>query len=154
MCEYRVDPNKFFKAIAKMTDGQRSAYVLSSVVGMLNGDLDVDWAVKIHVERAKDRRGKHDGGYSDCFLEFWSHYPKNRKTGKGAAMAVWKKLGKEQEILELCLNALAWQKTSKPWRDGYIPLPETYLRQRRFDDDPPEEKTNGYVDMNGVWHDG
>ena len=146
MNEYRVDPKKLFQKIAKMNDQQRSAFILQETINMMN-QKKIEWATRI-------RGKKETGGYTEAFQKFWDEYPKNRRTGKGAAMTVWSKMGDEEELLDLCLAALAWQKRSKSWKEGYIPLPETYLRQRRFDDDAPEETSTGYTDMNGVWHEG
>lgn len=64
------------------------------------------------------------------FLTFWKEYPD--KTGKGDAFKSWKK---QKPNLEKVLSALSWQKKSKRWLDGYIPMPATYLNQKRYDDD-------------------
>jgi hypothetical protein len=73
--------------------------------------------------------------YADDFLDFWATYPK--KTGKGEAFKKWKK---EKPKLDDVVHALAWQKESKNWLDGYIPMPATYLNQRRWEDEPTTEK--------------
>jgi uncharacterized protein YdaU (DUF1376 family) len=67
----------------------------------------------------------------DAFTQFWQAYPK--KTGKGAALKAWHKL---KPPLPQLLAALQWQKASKPWIEGYIPLPTTYLTQERWNDEP------------------
>ena len=68
------------------------------------------------------------------FDHFWSAYP--RKTGKGSARTAWKK---RKPVIELVLEALAWQKQSKAWLkdDGqFIPHPATWLNQERWLDEP------------------
>lgn len=148
MSKYVVDSKGLFQVLAKMDDKQRSAYIIEATVKMMNGDLDVDWADKHFVKRDGERRTKPVGGYTDEFNTFWQAYPK--KVGKGAAMALFKKLG---QPLDECLAALKWQTKTRQWKEGYIPNPETYLRQRRFDDEPEiQEKKKGYIDMNGQWH--
>lgn len=146
MSDYTVNPEKLFKVIAKMSDLQRSAFLLESTIAMINGNLCGDWAEKVIVKRKEDRRAS--GGYTDEFNQFWAAYPK--KVGKGAAMALFKKQG---QPLEACLAALEWQVKSKSWQEGYIPNPETYLRQRRYEDEPEvKTKKAGYTDINGQFH--
>jgi len=76
--------------------------------------------------------------YSDDFEKFWKSYPK--KTGKGGAYAKWKKF---KPSLDTVLKALEWQKSSNDWtkeNGQYIPNPETYLNQKRWDDENPNSK--------------
>ena len=68
---------------------------------------------------------------SSDFNQFWQAYPK--KTGKGAALKAW---NRQKPPLHLILAALQWQKGSKPWIEGYVPLPTTYLTQERWNDEP------------------
>lgn len=75
--------------------------------------------------------------YSPEFLAFWSAYPK--RTGKGAAWNAWLKAQIKNGQCELILSAIAAQAKSRAWtKDGgaYIPLPATWLNQRRWEDDP------------------
>lgn len=74
--------------------------------------------------------------YNSDFLTFWTAYP--RKTGKGAAWVSWEKL---QPPIADCLRTLSWQTKSEQWtKDNgkYIPLPATYLNQRRWEDEMPQ----------------
>jgi hypothetical protein len=74
------------------------------------------------------------GGYTEHFETFWKDYPK--RVAKGAAYQAWKKINLDEAFLLLsCRNALEWQIQSKSWKDGYIPNPETYLNQRRWEDE-------------------
>lgn len=82
---------------------------------------------------------KSEGGYSLEFECFWADYPK--KIGKGGAYAVWKTLIKNEFILKQVEDALKWQKESQQWKNEngkYIPNPETYLRNRRWEDEAPK----------------
>lgn len=81
-------------------------------------------------DRAKAKEPK----YSADFVTFWSAYP--RKTGKGAAWASWQKAGPQ---LADVLKALAWQRGTFEWRKdagAFVPMPATYLNQRRWEDEP------------------
>ena len=71
----------------------------------------------------------------DGFDEFWSAYPK--KVGKGEAKKLWAKL-KVNGRLPSVLSAIAAQKSTAQWqKEGgqFIPLPATWLRQGRWDDE-------------------
>jgi len=71
--------------------------------------------------------------YTESFSSFWSAYPK--KTGKGKAFKTWRKNSCAKH-LDKILSAISWQIDSPSWREGYIPLPDTYLSQGRWDDEP------------------
>jgi len=66
------------------------------------------------------------------FLEFWSVYP--IKEGKMDALKSW--IASNPPI-EKVLNSVRWQLGSKKWKDGYIPMPTTYLNQMRWQDEQP-----------------
>jgi hypothetical protein len=77
--------------------------------------------------------------YTSDFESFWNKYPK--KTGKGGAFSSWKKLTKSEK--DKISDALDWQIPSEQWtKDSgqYIPNPQTYLNQKRWDDAPTEVK--------------
>lgn len=88
-----------------------------------------DFEQKTAVEKIKPSKPLSE--YSDDFLKFWSAYPS--KTGKGAAFKSWKKI---KPPIEKVILAIEWQKKSHKWREGYIPNPQTYINQRRWEDEP------------------
>lgn len=68
------------------------------------------------------------------FLEFWSYYPV--KQAKRDAIKAWGQARiTDDEWLQI-LTALDWQTRSEQWEKGFIPLPATYLRGRRWEDEP------------------
>ena len=70
------------------------------------------------------------------FEDFWSTYPK--KTGKQTAQAVWNQINPNPEILGRIIVSLTKEKASRQWQtEGgrYIPKPENWLRQRRWEDE-------------------
>lgn len=74
--------------------------------------------------------------YSPEFLLFWKAYPK--KTGKGEAYRSWNKLKPSKEKAERIVVSVKAHAQSKDWfkEDGkYVPLPATFLNQRRYDDE-------------------
>lgn len=73
------------------------------------------------------------------FQQFWLVYPK--KVGRLAALRVWGRLRPDEELHNRILAAVAKQAESVQWqRDNgaYIPNPETWLRQGRWDDELPQ----------------
>jgi hypothetical protein len=96
-------------------------------------------------QRERDSMSTPQAGqkYTEGFLAFWKQYPK--KKGQPVAFKAWQKgIKSEPLILEKCIKALAWQKSSDDWtRDNgqFIPNPATYLNQARWNDEPfdPEQ---------------
>lgn len=76
--------------------------------------------------------------YSSNFIEFWQAYP--LKVGKEAAWKAWKK---QRPPLPQVMSALAWQRTSRKWKDGFIPHPATYLNEHRWLDERDGSVTKG-----------
>ena len=77
---------------------------------------------------------------------FWKQYP--RKEGKGAAEKAWDKISAPVETAKLIETALIWQKRSEQWtKDGgqFIPMPATYLNQKRWMDEPTKPKAKEWV---------
>lgn len=70
------------------------------------------------------------------FSLFWKAYPKKENKKKAASLFRNCKdlppIDKHIEILE------AWKKT-KRWKEGYIPLPSTWINGERWEDDLPVE---------------
>jgi hypothetical protein len=87
-------------------------------------------------EVKNDKNDKNDKKtYSSDFERFWDAYP--RKTAKFAAAASFSKL--PPGTLNLILTALSWQCKQRQWIENngsYIPIPTTYLNQRRWEDQP------------------
>ena len=77
--------------------------------------------------------------YSAEFLKFWDAYPK--KTGKWAVWNAWQSKNGVRPPIDRLLSIIAIHKKGKSWKDGFIPLPATWLNQERWDDvvDVPKE---------------
>src|SRR5690606_22443787 len=82
--------------------------------------------------------------YPDCqnqhsldesFDAFWSVYP--RREGKADARKAWRKINPNSDMMETIGNALRAQMENN-WRGRskqFIPLPATWLRGERWEDD-------------------
>ena len=98
------------------------------------------WANK--PKQSAKTSAKSEGGYTEQFEIFWNLYPK--KIGKGGAFAVWKQ-GKFEDkgYTHWIVKALEWQVNQQAWKNEkgkYVPNPETYLRNRRWEDEPPKQQ--------------
>lgn len=71
---------------------------------------------------------------TDAFDTFWEAYP--RHEAKKDARKAWGQVNPSEETLGKILAALEWQKQCDQWLRGYIPLPATYLRGERWEDEP------------------
>jgi uncharacterized protein YdaU (DUF1376 family) len=73
--------------------------------------------------------------YSAGFVRFWQTWPKSkRKLRKFNAWKIWTRLNLDPFTETIVAHVLA-ARDSQHWRDGFDPMPETYLNQRRWDDD-------------------
>jgi len=70
---------------------------------------------------------------SSKFDEWWKVFPK--KQGKSPARDLWLKL-KYNEIADTIIgHTVTRAKEDEQWKKGFIPMPTTFLRQRRFEDE-------------------
>lgn len=68
------------------------------------------------------------------FEEFWAAYPLHE--GRAPAIKSWLKLKPDDDLIDQMLAAIDQAREhSRKWRDGYIPLPSTWLNQRRWEDE-------------------
>ena len=70
------------------------------------------------------------------FELFWSSYPK--RVSKSSAQKSWQKLSPSVELTQQIVSAVNDRKKTKDWlKDGgqYIPLPATFLNNRRWEDE-------------------
>lgn len=68
---------------------------------------------------------------------FWQAYPKRQK--KADARKAWRQLAPDTDLVQRILDALMWQTKQRGWlKDGgdFIPLPASWLRGERWDDEP------------------
>lgn len=102
---------------------------------------------------AKVKRIDKTGAYSEEFLTFWESYPK--KVGKGGA---WESFQKQTdnglpEIDEL-VDIVEKHKQTHDWKRSagqYIPIAQTWLNQRRWEDElETNVRSKGIVSIGGV----
>jgi hypothetical protein len=84
--------------------------------------------------------------YSPEFLAWYTAYP--RHEAKRDAHKAWGQMGCAGIPLQTLLDALHWQIPLRGWDDPakflYIPLPATYLRGARWEDERPIPRDTPY----------
>ena len=78
--------------------------------------------------------------HEEAFGAFWTAYP--NKKAKPAALKAFTKLKPDTALLDEMLKAIATQKQWAQWQKDngqYIPMPSTWLNQRRWEDELPKE---------------
>lgn len=84
---------------------------------------------------------------------FWKEYPKRQS--KSESKTTWKKIDPDQQLLEKILISINQAKKTRSWieKNGrYIPLPSTWLNNKRWEDEFDErdyksaKKTNANTD--------
>lgn len=86
--------------------------------------------------------------YPESFEKFWSAYPK--KEGKGAAYKSYQKIKAPRPTLKNILDSIETHKKTEKWKNKqFIPLPATFLNQRRWEDEFTPEDFNGTKQATG-----
>jgi len=67
------------------------------------------------------------------FDRFYTAYPKHE--AREAAIRAWRKLGPDADLLTKMLVAIDHQRAGRKWQEGIIPMPSTWLNQRRWEDE-------------------
>lgn len=128
---------------AEWVAGQRTAATVKALPGVdvcgpnVDGMATNQPAVQVQPEpmRGGGRRKKVLIP-SPLFDRFWAAYPK--REAKIDASNAFAELGVTEEVLQLMLAAIAKQSTNPRWRElngRFIPLPATWLRGRRWEDE-------------------
>lgn len=72
------------------------------------------------------------------FAEWWEAYPK--KTGKKPCAAIWKRRNLDDMADRLIVDVRTRAAEDAGWLDGYVPNPQTYLNQDRWEDEVNTER--------------
>jgi hypothetical protein len=84
-------------------------------------------------------RKAFDDGVVQMFVEFYSIYP-NKKNPKNSLVA-WLKLSPDKVLYKKIMKHVIESKEhSKSWKEGYIPMPTTYINGFRWEDSIERQK--------------
>lgn len=140
-----LDAKRLYATLVALDGHEARTYMLEFLKDVCTTDnlRPYPWFKPVNKREAAEKIGASE----EAFNIFWKAYP--RKVGKGAALKVWAKIKMDKyELANLCLLALKWQCDSEQWtKDGgqFIPHPQTYLNQRRWEDEPPVVNHNQKV---------
>ena len=78
------------------------------------------------------------------FERFWNAYP--RKVSKPTARIAWNSLEVSEKLYDRIMDAVAKYMRTRQWQDvNYIPYPETFLQDERWEDDIPDEQKQDFT---------
>lgn len=69
----------------------------------------------------------------DSFARFWEVYP--RRQARKDALKAWHQLDPDDVLVERIIDHILLRVKSRQWRDGFIPLPATFIRGERWEDE-------------------
>jgi hypothetical protein len=113
-----------------------------SMLELNNGSYQLSYQMDPQVRLGKDSIGKvkknppnPPGGTTKDFLEFYAAYPK--KQAKADALKAFKATKDLPPVSEIVSAVGRWKRSEQWTRDGgqFIPLPATWIRQRRWEDE-------------------
>lgn len=85
----------------------------------------------------------------EWFERFWAAYPK--KQNKTLARLAWLRLPYNTGLYDkICETVQRWSATRRDWRtEGgrYVPMPENFLNDGRWEDEPPTQTFDGPMDI-------
>ena len=94
-------------------------------------------------KKEKNMEKENEIEFENAFSTFWKACPK--KDCKGRAREAFAELKPDADTLAAILSALEWQKRLPAYSENdlqYCPLASTYLRERRWLDEPPVQASN------------
>lgn len=117
-------------------DGISTAYLLDVGFIELRDGPDGQMAPAENVSKPRKKRSKKlDESQLQRFDEFWAAYPKAK--AKLRAQAYWAR-DECDEIADQIIAAVKVQATQDDWTENggkYIPLPSTYINEKRWEDE-------------------
>lgn len=100
-------------------------------------DKQQDKSTAVKRQPSKKADSKKAKSKVSGFDEFWTVYPNKRDKSK--ARELWQKLAPDEALKKQIIAAVKQQAKSDKWtKDGgqYVPYPSTWLRRRRWEDEP------------------
>jgi len=129
LCQKCVHSVNILIVINFSTYDVRNGHIVDTIVDT-SGTLAGHWC-----GQSKEGKEGKENIYTPDFLLFWGAYPK--KVGKGGAARAWKRAVKNMPQVETIAAILERHKASQDWKKNngqYIPNPETWINQRRWED--------------------
>lgn len=82
----------------------------------------------------------------ESFERFFSAYPEHHRVNRKKCLDLWWKIKPDEELLKKMLDSIEAWKQSKQWQTGYVPNPDKWLSQEKWNDatPPPYVKPGHY----------
>ena len=74
----------------------------------------------------------------DTFERFWNAWPKNRQVNRKRCTDLWRKIKPDAELVDRMIEKVEAWKKSRQWQTGYIPNPDKWLADERWNDATPD----------------
>lgn len=88
-------------------------------------------------QRLRDAEPETETETEKNFSRFWDLWPKGpRKQARGKCFSLWKKQSLCKRVDEILVH-VSQMKNTDGWKTGYVPAPEVYLRNERWDGAEP-----------------
>jgi hypothetical protein len=93
---------------------------------------------------------------AEWFETWWQAYPAHRRKAKKLCIEIWKRHNLDKLGSDLVADVERRINHDNDWRRGFIPLPKTYLNQRRWEDvvvpvgngtEPAPATNEGWIDL-------
>lgn len=131
-----------FETIAKEIDAERAGLVrpVQNAQTSVQNALYISESENIKAQPSEEGT-KNTRRYllNAMFEEFWKAYPTH--VNKKRCLPLWEKINPDEDLLRKMLDSIeAWKKT-RQWKDGYIPNPDTWLRNEKWEDEAPPDYT-------------
>lgn len=121
--------------------------VHSSVLSVLSKEGFKGLASPLQGAKDKDKdKDKYKDKYKETFDIFYEAYPK--KEAKQDALKAWLSLSPGEDLFKKIMAALEVKKKTEDWvkeRGKYVPLPASWIRGKRWEDDISLTVGNGAV---------
>lgn len=76
----------------------------------------------------------------DGFDAFWAAYP--RRQAKKDALKAWRALKPGPDLVQAIVQHVEQRLQTRQWREGFIPLPATFIRGERWEDELKVERVS------------
>ncbi len=122
----RYTPTIYSQEKSRIAKADNDVYILDTSSTRSIGKYSKGEDIHIEIENPKKEKTNLEG-----FESFWSIYPK--KANKVTASAEWRPLTKGER--DLILADIPKRLMTETWKNGFIPMPSNYLKDRRWEDE-------------------
>lgn len=72
------------------------------------------------------------------FESFWNAWPSKYKVNRKRCFELWQKIKPDEALVDKMLCSIEAWKKGRQWQQGYVPNPDTWLRNEKWNDADPE----------------